>query len=748
MKRPLVLAWALAGLSPAVADEPSALEGFDAAAAQAERRYEEQLKAIPSPERMRAAMEHLAGRPHHVGTAADKENAEWILARFKEAGWEAQIERFDVLYPTPRERVLELVAPGHFAARLDEPPVDGDPTSAQRAEQLPGYNAYAVDGDVTAPLVYVNYGLRDDYDRLERLGVSVKGAIVIARYGGSWRGIKPKLAAEHGAVGCLIYSDPADDGYAVGAVYPEGPMRPKDGVQRGSVADMPLQPGDPLTPGVAARPGAKRLPLARAATLTKIPTLPISYGDAQPLLEALRGPVAPESWRGALPITYHVGPGPAKVHLKLASSWDLRPIYDVIARLPGAVAPDEWVVRGNHHDAWVNGAVDPISGLVAELEEARALGELVKAGWRPRRTIIYAAWDGEEPLLLGSTEWVEAHVDELRRSAVAYINSDSNGRGALNMAGSPSLERLLNGVARDVEDPETRLSLLRRRQLIDIVRGSQDERAELRKRADVHLHPLGSGSDYGAFVAYAGVASLSLGFGGEDDSGIYHSVYDDATWFAKNSDGDFHYGRALARVAALAVMRLADAELVPLRFGAQADAFDKWIGDAKKLLDKKRDEARERDLELDEGAFQAASDPRRPTYPPPRLDLPPRLSWAPLENALDALREAARRFDAAAAKLPGAPAATLAAWNRALIGAEQRLCDPAGLARRTWYRNLAYAPGVYTGYAAATLPGVTEAIEGRRWAEADAEIVRAGRALASEAALVERLAAELEKAPR
>src|SRR5579872_373677 len=418
--------------SIAPAADPPVMPGFSADGTTDERAWESKLKAIPSAERLREYMQRLSARPHHVGSPYDKEKAEWILAKFKEWGLDAKIENFDVLFPSPRERAVELVQPTRFTARLDEPVVTVDPTSNQQKEQLPTYNAYSIDGDVIAPLVYVNYGVPEDYEELERLGISVKGAIVIARYGGSWRGIKPKVAAEHGAVGCLIYSDPRDDGYAEGDVFPKGPMRPKDGVQRGSVMDMPVYPGDPLTPGIGAVPGAKRLALSEVKTLTKIPVLPISYGDAQPLLAALRGPVVPAAWRGALPITYRFGaPGPTKVHLLVKSDWNTKPLYDVVARIPGSVAPDEWIVRGNHHDAWVNGAEDPISGQIALLEEARSYGQLLAKGWKPRRTIIYCAWDGEEPGLLGSTEWAEAHADELRAHGVVYINSDSNGRGYL-----------------------------------------------------------------------------------------------------------------------------------------------------------------------------------------------------------------------------------------------------------------------------------------------------------------------------
>ena len=448
------------------------------------------------------------------------------------------------------------VEPTKFTAKLQEPALAIDPTSNQQAEQLPTYNAYSADGDVTAPLVYVNYGIPDDYEKLERMGVSVKGAIVIARYGNSWRGIKPKVAAEHGAVGCLIYSDPADDGYVQGDVFPIGAWRPRDGVQRGSVADMPLYPGDPLTPGVGATKDAKRLELKDAKTLTKIPVLPISYADAQPLLAALKGEVVPDGWRGSLPQTYHVGPGPAKVHLKVQSNWDIKPLYDVIVKIPGSTSPDEWIVRGNHHDAWVNGAEDPVSGTVALMEEARGLATLLKQGWKPKRTIIYCVWDGEEPGLLGSTEWGETHADELRQHAVAYINSDGNARGYLTMGGSHTLEAFINGVARDIQDPEKKIPVWKRDQLKAIADAkTPEDRKDVRDRADLRIDALGSGSDWTVFLDHLGIASLDLGYGDEDGGGIYHSIYDDFYWYTHFSDTDFSYGRALSQTAGTAVMQ-------------------------------------------------------------------------------------------------------------------------------------------------------------------------------------------------
>jgi N-acetylated-alpha-linked acidic dipeptidase len=501
---------------------PDTLRGFSPESSRIEREWEAKFRAIPDPARMRSAMQRLSARPHHVGSPYDKANAEWLRDQFRSFGWQAEIENFDVLFPTPKERVVELVAPTTFKAKLQEPTIAVDPTSSQHDEQLPSYNAYSIDGDVTGPLVFVNYGVPADYEELERHGVSVKGAVVIAKYGGSWRGIKPKVAAEHGAVGCLIYSDPRDDGYGDGDVFPKGPMRPREGVQRGSVADMPTYPGDPLTPGVGATKDAKRYTVAEAPTITKIPVLPISYGDAEPLLSALAGDVVPESWRGGLPITYRFGPGAARVHLRVKSDWSLKTLNDVIARLPGTSESEQWVIRGNHHDAWVNGAEDPISGLIAELEEARALGELYKQGWRPKRTVIYAAWDGEEPGLLGSTEWAEAHADELRQHAVAYLNSDSNGRGYLQVEGSHSLEKFINGVEKDVIDPEASVSSWKRNQLATIRRGSADARRDAREREDLRIGALGSGSDYTPFLQHLGIASLDIGYGGEDQSGIYH----------------------------------------------------------------------------------------------------------------------------------------------------------------------------------------------------------------------------------
>ena len=731
------------------ADTVGPLRGFSSDSAKAEHDWETKFRAIPDPANLRAYMERLSKRPHHVGSAYDKDNAEWLLSKLKEFGLNAQIESFDVLFPTPKLRSLELVEPTKFTAKLAEPTVSVDPTSSQHEEQLPVYNAYSIDGDVTAPLVYVNYGIPEDYEMLERLGVSVKGAIVIARYGNSWRGIKPKVAAEHGAIGCLIYSDPHEDGYFQGEVFPDGPFRPKDGAQRGSVMDMPIHPGDPLTPGVGATKDAKRLALSDVDVFTKIPVMPISYGDAEPLLAAIKGPMAPAAWRGALPITYHVGPGPAKVHLKLQFNWDTKPIYDVVARIPGATYPDEWIIRGNHHDAWVNGAEDPVSGAVAVLEEARGLGTLLKQGWKPKRTVILCFWDGEEEGLLGSTEWAEAHQDELRKYGAVYINSDGNGRGYLGVEGSHTLEKFLNGVARDIEDPETKLSVWKRMQMRQIAA----QGAEARNRPDLRIGALGSGSDYTAFLDYLGVASVNMGFNGEDQGGIYHSVYDDFYWFTHFADTNFVYGRALAQTAGTAVMRLADSELLPYDFDDFTDTIHRYIDEVQKLAKDKRDQIIERNKRIDEGFFTATMDPHVPMTVPAKEAVPPFLNFAPLENGLAALQRTTEAYDKALAQATenGGAALARAALKEAndkLIQVERALTLNEGLPNRPWFKHQIYAPGFYTGYGVKTLPAVRESIEQKEWKLADEEVAKVGKVLENAGEAIQGATTELNKATK
>ncbi|HTM48661.1 MAG TPA: M28 family metallopeptidase [Bryobacteraceae bacterium] len=724
------------------------LRGYSASSSRSQRVWEAKFAAIPDPKKIGEYMQRLSARPHHIGSPYDKDNAEWILATLAGWGLDAKIETFDVLFPTPTERVLEMTAPRRFKAKLQEPAVPGDSTSGQHSEQLPTYNAYSIDGDVTAPLVYVNQGVPEDYEQLERRGISVKGAIVIARYGGSWRGIKPKVAGEHGAVGCIIYSDPHEDGYAQGEVFPAGPWRPRDGVQRGSVMDMPVYPGDPLTPGIGATRDARRLEISKAPTITKIPVLPISYADAKPLLAALEGPVAPAAWRGSLPITYRIGPGPARVHLKVKFDWKLHTLYNVIATIPGAGSPDEWILRGNHHDAWVNGADDPVSGAAAELEEMRALAALLKQGWRPRRTIVYAFWDGEEQGLLGSTEWAEQHAEELSQKAAVYINSDSNGRGYLKMAGSHTLEKFINGVARDVQDPEKNLPVWKRLQLERIANST--DRAEARQRADLRIEALGSGSDYTVFLDHLAVASLNLGYAGEAGGGIYHSIYDDFYWYRHFSDSGFVYGRALAQTAGIAVLRLADADMLPYDFTNFTDTVRRYVGELQKLAAGQREQIIERNRQIDEGVFSAIDDSRNPAVPPAREPVPPFLNFAPLENGVAALQREADRFEKALEHASANGGEALAGpalrdVNRRLLAVERALMSEHGLPNRPWYRHQIYAPGFYTGYGVKTIPAVRESVEQKLWKQADEQITLVGRILENTGERIQGAASALEK---
>ena len=751
-----LLSWSLVAPAgfPAEADS---LRGYSDSAARAERDWEVKFRAIPDPANLRSYMQRLSARPHHVGSPYDKDNAEWLLSKFKEWGFDAQIETFDVLFPTPKERVLELVEPSLFKAKIAEPTEAVDPTSSQHQEQLPVYNAYSIDGDVTAPLVYVNFGVAADYEILDRLGISVKGAIVIARYGGSWRGIKPKVAAEHGAVGCLIYSDPHEDGYFQGEVFPAGPFRNPNGAQRGSVMDMPVYPGDPLTPNVGATKDAKRLGRSEAVTLTKIPVMPISYSDAQPLLAALKGRVAPEGWRGALPLTYHLGPGPARVHLKLSFNWDLKPLYNVIGRIAGSAFPDEWIIRGNHHDAWVNGAEDPASGAAPMMEEARAFGALLRQGWKPKRTLVYCFWDGEEPGLLGSTEWAEMHADELGSKAAVYINSDSNGRGFLQVEGSHTLERFLNGVARDIEDPESKVSVWKRLQARRLTApaaaGNARERAEARSRSDLRIGALGSGSDYTAFLDHLGVASVNLSFGGEDGGGIYHSIYDDFYFYTHFSDTDFVYGRALAQTAGTAVMRLANAELLPLDFEDFTDTIHRYIDEVEDLARERREQVVDRNRMVDEGVYAAVDDPHHKMTAPPKEPVPPFLSFAPLRNGLAALERVTELYSKALAGANENGGAALARAslrdvNTRLIAVERALTLKEGLPGRPWFQHQIYAPGFYTGYGVKTLPAVRESIEQKDWNLAQLQVVKVGKVLENVGEAIQSAANELSRAVR
>jgi N-acetylated-alpha-linked acidic dipeptidase len=714
------IAWQTASWTAA---QGRSLIGYSPANGQTELDWEKKIQAVPQPENIKANMMRLAAEPHHLGSPRQHDNALWLQSTLRSYGLDAQIEQFDVLFSTPVERKVELVAPTPFVAKLKEPEVAGDPTSGQ-STQIPTYLAYVKDGDVTARLVFVNNGEQADYAELERQHIDVKGAIVIAKYGSGWRGLKVQLAADHGAVGCLIYSDPRDDGYYNGDVYPKGPYRPADGVQRGSAMIMQYYGGDPQTPGWGSTPGARRLPLDQAITLQKIPALPLSYADAQPLLAALEGPVAPAAWRGALPITYHIGPGPAMVHLVVKSNYQVVPAYDVIVKITGSTFPDEWIIRANHYDAWVNGASDPVSGAAAEVEELRGFGELLKSGWRPKRTIVYALWDGEEQGWLGSTEWAETHAAELSLKAVAYLASDSTGKGFLGMSGSQSLEHFVNDTAKDIPDPtQANTSVYQRleqRAAQQAAAGGNGGgrggggRGANRDGEDFRLGPLGSGSDYTPFIHHLGIASVSMSYGGEGGGGgVYHSVYDDPSWYLRFSDGDFTYGRTFAQTFNTVSMRLADADVLPLQFTDLSLTLDSYSRDLQTL---------------------AKGAPKAPAF-----------DFAPLDKALASLGAAAKDYDAAfvAASQSGAlfrkTDADRAVLNLLLLQSERKAMSESGLPRRPWFQYAFYAPGFYTGYSAKTFPGVREAIEAGNWSEAaDEEKVLVG--------VIQRVTAQIQAA--
>ena len=694
------------------------LMGFTESNAAKQVGWEKQFDAQLDAKNLDTWMKFLSSHPHHVGSQQGKLNAEYMANLFKQWGYQTQIETYYVLFPTPKTRVLELLGPQPYKAKLEESTLAQDKTSGQKSEQLPGYNAYSADGDITSELVFVNRGVPADYEELERMGVDVKGKIVIAKYGGSWRGIKPKLAYEHGAVGCLIYSDPADDGYVQGDVYPEGAFRPKDGVQRGSVMDMPVYPGDPLTPGTGSTKDAKRLDRKDAITIMKIPVLPISYEDALPLLQSLKGQVVPAAWRGGLPITYHVGPSKEKVHLKLEFNWDIKTLYNVIAKLTGNEFPDQWIIRGNHHDAWVNGAADPLSGIVSEMEEARAIGELVKKGFKPKRTLVYCAWDGEEPALLGSTEWAEDHRQELIKKAVVYINTDATGRGFIGASGSHTLEPFFNQVIEDVIDPQTGVSIKERRYAKALVDADKSTRAKLIGNKYYKIGALGAGSDYSPFIQHMGIASMNLGFGGESNGGEYHSIYDSYDHYTKFGDPGFRYGVTLSKTTGRLMMRLANADVLPFDFNSFYKTLNDYATEVKTLLDNQRNETETENKMVKENLYNLARDPVKTYTAPAAKDVVPFLNFSELENSLLKLRTLAEDYQKTYTAGTQLPVEKQNQLNQVLFNAERSLISEVGLPRRSWYKHQIYAPGFYTGYGVKTLPAIREAIEQRSWKEA------------------------------
>jgi N-acetylated-alpha-linked acidic dipeptidase len=675
------------------------IRGFKSTELPAQREREQKAAALPSPERLRIYMERMATAPHAAGSPGSKAVADYAASQLKDWGLDVTVERFDALLPYPTARLLE--APG-FKAQLAEPAISEDPDTAITT-QIPLFNAYAASGDVSAPMVYVNYGTPEDYAYLDQLGISVKGRIVIARYGRVWRGLKPKLAQDHGAAGCLIYSDPRDDGFYIDNPYPDGPMRPSQGAQRGSVMDMAIYTGDPLTPGWASEPGAKRLDRSEARTILKIPVLPISWADAQPLLDRIQGPLAPDAWRGALPITYHLGPSVVNAHLKVDFDWSNKPLYDVIVTIPGSTQKDQWIMYGNHHDAWVTGASDPISGAAALMETARVLSALKAQGWQPKRTIKLALWDGEEFGLIGSTEWVEKHAQELLDHAAVYINTDSNGSGMMSTAGSPALETFLDEVLRDIDDPGNGKTILE--SINQAVNGPPRNN---QPTPDSPLGALGSGSDYVPFLHHLGIASLNLGFGAPP--GQYHSNYDTVRFFNKFSDTDRRFGVALTQVMTTALLRLADADALPFEFDTVARTVLRQIDEI-------------------------------------RSQVPPGVAvdFKDLQLSFNTFATAAHAYEGAytAAVQRGTISA---AANEAVERIERTFLAADGLPNRDWYKHLLYAPGLLTGYTAKTLPGIREAIEAKDWTLATEQAQHLATALRAAAKQIDTAALALEQA--
>ena len=704
------------------------LISLETASAQNQKQLESSFDSNLSSENIGKTIKELSLKPHYLGSVGSKEVAENLLAKFKSYGWDAAIETYQVLFPSPKVRMLEMTAPTKYKAILKEPAYKEDATSGH-PDQLPSYNAWSADGDVSAELVFVNFGLPEDYETLNKLGIDVKGKIVIARYGRSWRGIKPKVAQEHGAIGCIIYSDPKEDGYYQGDVYPKGSFKNEFGVQRGSIMDMVIYPGDPLTPFIGATQNAKRIAREDAENLLKIPVLPISYHDAQPLLESLSGPVAPEDWRGALPFTYHIGPGKTAVRLKLEFDWKIVPAYNVIAKIKGSEFPDQWIVRGNHHDAWNPGANDPISGVAAMMEEAKSIGELVKNGYKPKRTLVYCAWDAEEPGLIGSTEWVEDHLAELKQKAVVYINSDGNGRGFLSAAGSHGLESMIDGIAKDVIDPQTKVSVFDRLKARDVVSSDSDKaRKENMAKKSMTISALGSGSDYSSFLQYAGIPSLNIYYGGENAGGEYHTAYDSYDYYSRFGDPGFNYGRALSQTIGRAVLRMADANTLPFEFKNLHKTISSYVAEMISMTDQMRESTAVYNQVISGNNHQLAADPAKTEKLPIRKTEVPYIDFSALQNSLVNLELSATTLSDRIAK--GNIALTsLKALNEALYQAEQSLLTTAGLPRRPWYKHTIYAPGFYTGYGVKTIPGVREAIEQRDWKEAQDQIEIAAKAI-------------------
>ncbi len=707
--RTLVLALVIWGLLTStltvrpVSSQTAAVIGLDGFAPQAsvsQRSREEKFRAVPAANSAREHLRRLTAEPHVAGTKEDYATAIYVRDQIRSYGISAELKEYDVLLPYPKQpSIVEIVGKRRERLTVKEAVVPEDPTSSS-AKIIPLFNGYSPSGDVTAPLVYVNYGLPPDYEALKKLGVDVKGKIVLARYGNSFRGVKAKVAEENGAIGLIIYSDPSDDGYTQGDVYPKGPWRPESSAQRGSVQYLFQYPGDPLTPGKPSIPGVERLKIEDATDLTRIPVQPISYGDARRLLEPMRGPLRPRGFQGGLPFAYHVGgTDDLRVHLKTEMDYQIRKIWNVVARIEGNEERDRWVIMGNHRDAWTFGAVDPNSGTTAMLEAARGFGQLLKNGWKPRRTIVLCSWDGEEYGLIGSTEWAEEYADELRAKAVAYLNMDAAVSGSNFGASSvPSMWKLIRGATRDVRDPKTGKSIYQQWQ--DRSRESlpEPEMTDAQTGSDVNIAEarigaLGSGSDYTPFLQHLGVPSLDIGFGG--DYGVYHSAYDSFYWMSNFGDPTFAYHVAAAQLWGTVTMRLADAEGLPFDYVDYGDQINEFFTESVKT-------ARRRNLSAafdEKGMSDALEDFSREAA---EIEKVRQEMVLEVERTRREANDRHRRAETGLKRI-----------NDALLATERALTDVRGLRGRSWYRHQIYAPGFYTGYAAQPLPDFRQALEDR-----------------------------------
>ena len=662
---------------------PTKISGYRVATA--ELQAEKTFLAVPSAELAKEHLRTLTAAPHVAGSPEDKKTAEYVLQKYKEAGLDAYIQEYKIWMNLPSEIHVDMVAPAgvvmHGPAREH---VNGDDPFQNDPRVVTAYNGFSPSGDVTADVVYANYGRPEDFKKLKEMGVETKGNIAIVRYGQNFRGVKPYVASEYGCVGVLIYSDPWDDGYYKGDKYPKGPWRPDTAVQRGSVQYLSRYPGDPTTPGIASvpdLPDSERTPPDQATDLTKIPTTPLSYGDASPIMANLGGPETPRDWQGALPFTYHVGPGPAKVHMLLKQNYQWTTIYDVIGMVKGSQFPEQWVITGNHRDAWVYGAVDPNSGTAAQLEAVHGVGELLKTGWKPKRTIVFASWDAEEEGLIGSTEFAEQHADELR-NAIAYFNMDVAVAGPnFGASAVPSLKQYLREVSQSVPSPkggsvyeQWRVAQEKREKERgrDTANGGAPRQPNAIVTKDVNVGDLGSGSDFTPFLQHLGVPSTDIGSGGP--YGVYHSVFDNFAWFTKFGDPTFVYEQQMARVYGLQLIRMASEDVLPFDYETYAKEIAEYL---KAAENKSKD------------TFGAKSP-----------------SFADAQQAASRFERAGAQMLQAESTLKGDPAKA----NDAIRNTERAfLID--GLPGRPWYKHAIYAPGEYTGYAAVVIPGVNEAID-------------------------------------